>query len=433
MWRDILKKKIFHSTLILILLSTIAKALSFLVRIYLGRKLSIEAMGYYSLAMPSLVFLIALAQMGIPSALSKVIASKEKPYSSIIASLILSITNNTILITLFILLIPHLSQMIFQQAASASILKAMIAMIPMVSLSGILKGILQGQQHHETACASQIFEEIFRLLYLIYVFQQGIISPIQLAQKAMFSIFIGECGSSFFMLGMMLWKQKIMIQDHNKLNKQDFIEILQLSIPMTSARFIGSLTYFIEPMIFLFFSLNKTAMTQAYGILNGYVLPLITMPSFLSLTLASMLLPSFAHEIKIGQNERAKKIFYVIFMTCLLLGLTCSLFCFIQAEFILELFYGNQQGAFYLKILSLPFAFYSLQPILSSIMHALNKSKKALFDTFLGNVLRLSLLLLTPYFHDKTLLYALSLGMLLTTSLHAYHVIVAFGKLKKNA
>ena len=114
MWSENLKKKIFQSTLLLIVLSAISKILSFGVRIYLGRKLNSEAMGYYSLAMPTLVFLIALAQMGIPSALSKVIAQKEKPYISIMASLILSVVNNTCLILIFLFFIPRLSVMIFQ-------------------------------------------------------------------------------------------------------------------------------------------------------------------------------------------------------------------------------------------------------------------------------------------------------------------------------
>ena len=110
-----------------------------------------------------------------PSALSKVIAQKEKPYISIMASLILSVVNNTCLILIFLFFIPRLSVMIFQRGDMELLLKAMIAMIPMVTLSGILKGILQGQQHHATACASQIFEEIFRIIYLILFFQNGFI------------------------------------------------------------------------------------------------------------------------------------------------------------------------------------------------------------------------------------------------------------------
>ncbi len=426
-----MKKKIFQSTLLLIVLSAISKILSFGVRIYLGRKLNSEAMGYYSLAMPTLVFLIALAQMGIPSALSKVIAQKEKPYISIMASLILSVVNNTCLILIFLFFIPRLSVMIFQRGDMELLLKAMIAMIPMVTLSGILKGILQGQQHHATACASQIFEEIFRIIYLILFFQNGFISPLHLAQGAMFSIFIGECGSTLFMLIVMYWDKKPMKYDHEVLKIHHFSEILELSIPMTSARFIGSFTYFIEPMIFLAFAANASSMSEAYGILNGYVMPLITMPSFISVTLSSALLPSFTYEFSHGHIAKAKKIFYVIFSVCLSIGVVCSLICFLFADELLTLFYGNPQGASFLRMLSIPFMIYSLQPVLSSVLHALNRSKRALFDTLMGCILRLAFLFFfTVIFHELTLIYALCSGMVLTTLLHGFHVIVAFWELR---
>ncbi len=91
-----MKKKIFYATISLILLSTIAKILSFIVRIYLARALPLEAMNLYSLTMPTLVFLIALAQMGIPTALSKVIAQSVNPLNGILSSFILSLINNLI-------------------------------------------------------------------------------------------------------------------------------------------------------------------------------------------------------------------------------------------------------------------------------------------------------------------------------------------------
>ena len=74
-----MKKTILRSTLLLIIFSVVSKVLSFLVRILLARTLSEAAMSYYTLASPTMVFIITLAQMGIPSALSKVIAQSSQP------------------------------------------------------------------------------------------------------------------------------------------------------------------------------------------------------------------------------------------------------------------------------------------------------------------------------------------------------------------
>ncbi len=64
-----MKKTVLQSTVILVIVSVIAKALSFIVRIMLARTLSPSAMNYYTLAAPTMVFFITLAQMGIPGAI----------------------------------------------------------------------------------------------------------------------------------------------------------------------------------------------------------------------------------------------------------------------------------------------------------------------------------------------------------------------------
>ncbi|MEG2549472.1 MAG: oligosaccharide flippase family protein, partial [Erysipelotrichaceae bacterium] len=183
-----MKKKIIRSTFYLIFISLIAKLLSFSIRIFLARSLSTTAMNYYALASPTMVMVITLAQMGIPSALSKVIAQQKNHRSSLKAAIILSLINNSILVIFFILFIPFLSQFILKQVEMKEICYTILPLIPMVSLSGILKGYLLGTQLHLIATGSQIFEELSRIIYLIVMFY---INPSMNAQSmasiAMFS------------------------------------------------------------------------------------------------------------------------------------------------------------------------------------------------------------------------------------------------------
>lgn len=376
-------------------------------------------MSYYSLAMPTLVFVIALAQMGLPSALSKVISISTKKVNVILSAIMISLITNFILIGIFILLIPLLSMLIFKRVEMQPILYSMLYMVPMVSLSGILKGTLQGLQMHVSSCISQVFEEIFRIIYLFFVFQSAM-NDIELARVAMFSVFIGEIGSSLYMLIVLLlthWNVKIR---KPMLPFSSIAELLSLSIPMSASRFIGSFTYFLEPFIFLSFSSHEIyALT--YGTLNGYVLPLITMSSFISLTLASALLPSFTYETHHKHYKRAMKIFWTILSVSFFISSIVSFVCFLFPHQLLNFMYHTDEAASLLKLLSIPFVFYALQPILSSMLHALNQSKKALFDTVSGCILRLLLLFLTPIFKHHTLLLAMTCSMLLTTLMHAYN------------
>ncbi|MEG2837126.1 MAG: oligosaccharide flippase family protein, partial [Erysipelotrichaceae bacterium] len=146
-----MKKNMIQSTFYLILVSFIAKVLSFTIRIFLARTLSIDAMNYYTLASPTMVMMITLAQMGIPSALSKVIAQEKKHRNSIKAAIFLTLLNNLLLIIFFIIFIPYLSHFILKQVEMKTICYAILPLIPMVSFSGILKGYLLGIQLHDVA------------------------------------------------------------------------------------------------------------------------------------------------------------------------------------------------------------------------------------------------------------------------------------------
>lgn len=428
-----MKKNLLYSTIYLILLSTIAKILSFGVRIYLARQLPLEAMSTYSLAVPSLIFLIALAQMGIPSALSKVIAESKNQMNGILSAFILSIINNFVLILIFVCIIPILANNLYHDAEMTRILKSMIYMIPMVTLSGLCKAILQGNQYHLTACASQIFEEVFRIIYLVTRFSYPVENFMEYASIAMFSIFIGEIGSTLYMLTYLFIKKHPLKRRQHDLRKNHFYEILSLSVPMTSARLIGSLTYFLEPIFFLSFS-NHFLLEESYGIFNGYVLPLLTMPSFISITLSSVLLPTFVYHKKHNNLDHAMHIFYLMSFICIFISSCWTMITFFFPTQILQLFYNTSEGVEMLKITSLPFILYSLQPVFSSILHALNQSKKALIDTTLGCITRLLLILFfTSTLNEIALLLSITISMIITTFLHGLRIYSSIKNLKNSS
>lgn len=428
-----MKKTVLQSTVILVIVSVIAKALSFIVRIMLARTLSPSAMNYYTLAAPTMVFFITLAQMGIPGALSKVIAQSDHPHQPLKVSVILSLLNNAVIILTFLLVLPFLATRILKQKEILPVLYAIIPLIPLVSLSGILKGYLFGLQHHVQATSSQLFEEGSRILFLFVVFYlHPFTDAITMARIAMLSVSVGEACSALFML-ISLRRQKRTLSRiprlFSDLNRRQFDEVLTVSIPMTGSRLIGSLTYFMEPIVMVLGlgTATSAAMVGAYGQLNGYVLPIITMPSFITVTLSNFLLPSFTYSYSRGYYDHARRLFSMIIGCCFLVGLGCSVICYLFPEQLLYLFYHNTHGALLLKQLAIPFALYSLQPPLSSMLHALSLSKQTVADTLSGSLVRiLCVLFLTRTCMEASLPIALTAGMLITTTMHAVRLFIAF-------
>lgn len=425
-----MKKTVVVSAFHLIYISVLAKLLSFLVRILLARKLGSEAMSCYSIVAPTMVFLISLVQQGIPAALSKLSAQSSDPKLPLAAGACISALTIALTLSLFTCILPFFAGELLHDIRLIPVLRALLPLLPAVALSGLLKGYLQGIQHHYAANITQLYEEAARIVFLVVCFALfPTQDPIALASLAMFSVTVGELASCICMLCHLRFSFhhiRIAPRVLSRVRSDQLRDILSISMPMMGSRLSGSLTYFLEPicMLLLVPASMSAQIVEGYGILNGYTLPLLTMPSFLSITLSNYLLPSFSYAIAHHQKKQAKKSCLLILSCCLLSGILYALFCYCFSEPLFQLFYHTSQGADQLHVLALPFLFYSLQPPLSALLHACSLSAQAFCDTLIGSLFRLGCVcFLTPYLQVEALLIALSGGMLITTFLHALRLL----------
>ncbi|MFR0978550.1 MAG: polysaccharide biosynthesis C-terminal domain-containing protein [Holdemania filiformis] len=199
-----------------------------------------------------------------------------------------------------------------------------------------------------------------------------------------------------------------------------------LSLPMTGSRLIGSLTSFLEPMCLVLFAgvLLQQQLITTYGQLNGYVMPLLTLPSFATIALSNWLLPWFTYQASRHRMDHARKQFFQIGLCCSGTGCASGLTLFCFAEPICQLLYHQTQMVGLLRSLALPFILYSIQPCLSSVLHALGQSQKAMIDTTCGCLTRLACIsFLTIPLGTQAVGIALVSGMLVTTVLHLGRVL----------
>ena len=412
-----MKNTIMIDTLFIIICASIAKVLSFVIRILFARCLSVEAMHYYTLITPTLMLALTLSQLSFPLALSKLVAKyQDHPTLLKVNRNLLYLLNGFIIIILLISA-PFIASLLHQKQLIL-LIYTMIPILPLTSISATLKSRLSGLQNHRSAAFSQIPEEVVRIvfLFLAYPYLKHI-SDIHAAACALLSISISELGSIVYLL--------FHIPKVNKTNislptKQIYREFLEIAIPSSMSRFIGSLTYFLEPLLLSLLSLSHYL--KDYTLIYGYLIPLITMPSFLAVSLSNYLLPSFVYYKEVKQYQKAGKLCFVILCSCAMIGLASSAICYLAPEPLLQFLYQNQQGAQLLKAFALPFAFYSLQPALASLMHGLNLSKQSFYDTLYGCILRLGIYGLASFFHCHILVIALVSSMLLTTFLHALRI-----------
>jgi len=419
-----MQKNTIKITFYLIIFSFIAKLLSFLSRIILARNISTDAMSIFSLLSPTIVILITCVQMGIPSILAKIVAKKGYTYKDLATSIYFNIFTTCITSIIFIILIPHLSHLIYKTNYQ-TVFYCILPYLPLVSLSGILKGYLLGQQKFLQSSFSQIIEEISRISFLLVLFRFfKIQDSLSMAKLCMLAMIVGEFISCIYMLLLLLIK-KHHIKDKMKFSKESLKYILQDAIPLSGSRLIGSFSYFLEPILmnmYLSYKLSRK-IQLSYGILNGYVLPLLTMPSFLTNALSSFLLPSFSYQYSRNNINKANKMLFSIMYFCLFINVIYCLVLFFYSDQVCMLIYHTIEPSYLLKRCCIPFMIYALQPITSNMLQVFNLSKYSTFDTLSGSILRLlCVTFLTPFLEEKALVIGLCGGMMLTTTLHVLRV-----------
>ena len=160
--------KFLKSTIILMIGSLVTKALGFIIRIFFTRTIGVEAINLYSLIMPTYSLLITLAQMGLPIAISNLVAKGEKSSKNILFSIIpISLIINLGIIILIFLFAPYLSNNLLKNPDAYYPIISIAFVIPFISISSIIRGYFFGKQKMLPHTISNIIEQLARLIIIL--------------------------------------------------------------------------------------------------------------------------------------------------------------------------------------------------------------------------------------------------------------------------
>ena len=184
------------------------------------------------------------------------------------------------------------------------------------------------------------------------------------------------------------------------LNKENHIfnEVLDISFPLTLSRLITSFTYMLEPIILTTILINLGQDAQnisiEYGIISSYVMPLLMMPSFFSLSISNYLLPNISSLAGSNKYKDAHLLFHRILLITFIIGLFISIIFFLFGGELLKLIYNVDLGKNEIKTLSIPFVIYYIEGPINITMHALNLSKHAFKSSIICSVTRIVMMIL---------------------------------------
>ena len=381
--------KFIKSTLILLVGGFLTKVLGMLIKIITTRIIGTETLGLYMLIMPTFNLFITLAQGGLPISVSKIVSENKKDNKKIVfSSIFISICTTFFLMILLIFISPLIAKFLHNDSLSFPIMCIGLT-LPFISLSGIIRGYFFGKENMFPHVLSNNFEQFVRIiLNIIFLPLLSNYEPRVSVTFLILSNVISETTSIIILYFFLPRKIKI-TKEMLKPEKIIIKDVLNISIPTTGS--------FLEPIVLTSFLLmngyTTNYITYEYGVLTGYVMPLLLLPSFFTMAISQATLPVISNGYANNKIPYVKKKIKQSLLLSFAIGLFFTIILMIFPEIFMKLIYNTNEGVSYIRKLAPFFLLLYIQTPLVSVMQALDKAKDAMHSTLVGSIIKIALII----------------------------------------
>ena len=424
----IMKNKFIKSTIILIIGGFITKILGMIIKIVLTRTVSTEGIGLYMLVLPTFNLFITLCNLGVPTAITKLVSEKKNNSKCIIIpTTIIILIYDIILIFIILFISPYLANNLLHNSNTYYPLIAIGTTLPFITISSIIKGYFFGKEKVFPITLSNIIEQLTRLILTMTLVSYMLRYSLVVAITTVVLINILSEGLSIVVLLLFLPKEKIHREDFHKDNKI-LQQVFDISIPNTGARLIGSITYFFEPIILTnilkFIGYSGDFITLEYGVINGYVYPLLLLPSFFTLAISSSILPVVSNSYSNRNYDYTKKKIKQAILFSLLIGIPATMIFMFIPHIPLKLVYNTTLGLEYIKVTAPFFLLHYIQAPLTSALNGMGYAKVAMRGTLYGGIIKILSLIIFSLMKIGlwSLVISTILNIVVVTIHHIYYV-----------
>lgn len=396
-----MKNKFIKSTIILILGGGITKILAMVIKIFLTRSIGDEGIGLYMLILPTFNLFITLCTMSLSTSISKLVSEKGFGKKIVLPLVPISLFYNFILMILLIITAPYIAKYLLNEPRAYYPIMGISFTLPFICISNILKGYFYGKENMSPYVISNIVEQSVRLFFIIFMIPKLLVYRINIAVLGVVLINVISEFASIVCLILFIPNKKIEFTDF-KSDKLIIKDILNISLSSTGSRLIGSISYFLEPIILTFImglvGYSNSYIVSSYGVITGYVFPLLLIPSFFTMAISTSLLPVISNNYARGNYQYTRKKLKQALIISLLIGILFTVIFMIFPEVLLKIIYNTSLGGDYIRIVAPFFLLHYIQGPLTSYLQAVDKSKEAMFGTLVGAIIKNILLLVLPIF-----------------------------------
>ncbi|MBS4026006.1 MAG: stage V sporulation protein B [Clostridia bacterium] len=388
--------------LILVIAGFINRIIGFAYRVIVVRIVGAEGIGLYEMVFPVYIMILVLATAGIPLAISKLVSAriaKNDPAGAYkifkIALLFLFISGLLFSLALYFIL-PFLMKIAFTDPRVEIIFQTMIPAIFFISVSSAFRGYFQGLQQMMPTALTQTVEQVTRVIIGLYFAQYLLPHGLEYGVTGLaIGMVLGELMGLVAILVIFFKKRKkVPLSSKSSLSGLNILtDIFSLSIPITLTRTFATIILALEAIILpqrlMATGITLSETTSIYGQYSGMALPLLVLPTIITISLAVTLVPAIS-------EAAAQKNYFVIssrinksIQLTILVGIPSSIVFYFWGPELTLLLFNNIDAGYILKTLAIGSIFLYLQQTTSGILQGLGEVKAILRNSVIGGLIRL--------------------------------------------
>lgn len=433
--------KFLKGTIILLAAGLVTRVLGFINRIVIARFIGAEGVGLYMMAFPTFILVVTITQLGLPVAISKNVAEAEargdtaKTKKILVVSLAITLALSAIFTPALLLLAPYLSQTLFTDTRTLLPLLAIAPVVPIIAVSSVIRGYFQGKQNMKPAAYSQLLEQAVRITLIAAMTKAFLPYGIEYAAAgAMLASVIGELASLIYLLLAFKLKKKFRVRKqffkYVRSGKSTLKELMNVALPTTGSKMIGSLAWFFEPIVvahsLAIAGMAAVAATESYGALTGFAMPLLMLPSFVTYALSTSLVPAISEANTTNNMKLIEYRLQQALRFAFISGGLAVTVLYVLADPLMNIMYGSSTGTGFIKLMAPFFLFYYFQAPLQATLQALDLARAAMINSMIGAVIKTAVIFALasqPSFGINGVAIGILVGFVLVTLLHMATII----------
>lgn len=433
-----------RGTLVLSAAAFINRILGFISGMYLARVLGAEGIGILMMAHPLVPLVITITELGLPVAISKLVAEAhardERLKVRRILHVSLAVTGflSVTLTTVTLLGSEWIASILLSDQRAYYAMLAITPIAPIVAVSAVLKGYFRGMQRMNTIAASDVLEHTVQIACVLALVH--LLLPYGVAYAAagaMAASVISEVISLLFLVTSYKLKGESKMpgetwSSHLKQGKSTLRELLQIGLPTTGHGVIHSLYSTFQPLLITtslaMAGIGTALATKQFGMLAGYTFPLLFMPSFITQSLSTALIPAIgeaaANKNSLLIHERMNQAMNL----GLLIGAPATVILFEWATPLTTLVYNAPEAGLLLKILAPMFFLHYFDAPLHAILLGLGRAKDTLWNYVIATAFKsVAIFVFGSQFGIIGIAYGIGLGIVMQTLLNFFSISSSIG------